>query len=79
MQYLRKDSLVQIRSMAGAGRARPFPHVSILIHLRVFFLPLRPSVRRNYPVSSPVSSRAVKLVHLALYSFLLTLRAETSR
>jgi len=52
---------------------------SILIHLRSFFLPLRPSVRLNYRVSLPVSSYAVKLVHLALCSFLLTLRTETSR
>lgn len=59
-----------------------FLHVSVLIHLRVFFLPLRPSARFNYPVSLPVSriaSYAVKLVHLALCSFLLTLRTETSR
>lgn len=54
-------------------------HGSILIHLRIFFLPLRPSVRLNYPITLPVSSYAVKLVHFALCSFLLTLRAETSR
>lgn len=65
-----------------SGRAQSSLHVSILIHLRVFFLPLRPSARFNYPVSLPVSriaSYAVKLVHLALCSFLLTLRTETSR
>lgn len=62
-----------------SGKVQLLLHVSILIHLHVVFLPLRPSVGLNYRVSFSVSSYAMKLVHLALCSFLLTLCAETSR